>query len=334
MRRPARAFTAPTCWRSSAATRAQPTPARPARLHAHRDATPTPGRESDRGEPGGASTPSRRCHDRSFSTSDHASHDTFLVASLADHSLPASERAAAEALVAACSQCADLHADLLALPGRDPGHAHTGAAERLHAHRTRCPAPSSGGGAASWRSLARRATHSADALAVGLTTLGLAGLLVANIPSFSSPAVRRHRRHRHRWATQRRCQWLANAQCIGGGRSAASGAPVPSAAAAAPALGTLDGSAAGASAAPPAPISPVPPARHRRRISRVRRAARPRARAAHRPGARHPNDLSSPRTWAASRPWSCCRLRSSIGLGLFALRWTTRRWAAEPAGPR
>ena len=116
--------------------------------------------------------------------SDHASHDTILVASLADHSLPASERAAAEALVATCSQCADLQADLLALraatramptPSRPTDYTLT---ER-DAARLR-----SGG----WRRFVAILGSSRDALsrplAVGLTTLGLAGLLVSAAPSF------------------------------------------------------------------------------------------------------------------------------------------------------
>ena len=45
----------------------------------------------------------------------HASHDTMLVASLVDHSLAASERHAAEALIASCEDCAALHLDLTAL---------------------------------------------------------------------------------------------------------------------------------------------------------------------------------------------------------------------------
>ena len=52
------------------------------------------------GEPGGAMPRLGGVMTDPFPTSDHASHDTILVASLADHSLPAAERAAAEALVA------------------------------------------------------------------------------------------------------------------------------------------------------------------------------------------------------------------------------------------
>ena len=140
-----------------------------------------------------------------FTSSDHASHDTILVASLADHSLPASERTAAEALVAACSQCADLHADLLALraatramptPARPTDYTLT----PRDAVRLR-----SGG----WRRFVAILGTSRDALsrplAVGLTTLGLAGLLVATLPSFSmgrsdvSPGPRAGRRRRRRY---------------------------------------------------------------------------------------------------------------------------------------
>ena len=48
-------------------------------------------------------------------TAAHATHDPILVAALTDRSPTATERAAAEALVAGCSLCAQLHADLVAL---------------------------------------------------------------------------------------------------------------------------------------------------------------------------------------------------------------------------
>src|SRR4029453_8106468 len=48
-------------------------------------------------------------------TAGHPAHDTMLVASLVDHSLPASERDAAQHMVDTCRLCADLHSDLLAL---------------------------------------------------------------------------------------------------------------------------------------------------------------------------------------------------------------------------
>lgn len=116
-------------------------------------------------------------------SASHASHDTMLVASLADHSLAPSERTAAEALVAACGPCADIYNDLLALqsatkamptPTRPRDYALTpDDAVRLRP-----------GG---WRRFVAAFGTSRDMLsrplAVGLTTLGLAGLLVATIPS-------------------------------------------------------------------------------------------------------------------------------------------------------
>jgi hypothetical protein len=118
-----------------------------------------------------------------FSSSDHASHDTILVASLADHSLPTSERGAAEALVAACSQCADLQADLLALRAATramptPARPNDYTLTERDAVRLR-----SGG----WRRFVAILGTSRDALsrplAAGLTTLGLVGLLVSAAPS-------------------------------------------------------------------------------------------------------------------------------------------------------
>ena len=166
----------------SVATSTQPTPERPRAFtltaaDAARLATEAAG------EPGSTMPRLTGVMTDPFTSSDHASHDTILVASLADHSLPASERTAAEALVAACSQCADLHADLLALraatramptPPRPTDYTLT----PRDAVRLR-----SGG----WRRFVAILGTSRDALsrplAVGLTTLGLAGLLVATLPS-------------------------------------------------------------------------------------------------------------------------------------------------------
>jgi hypothetical protein len=116
-------------------------------------------------------------------TANHATHDAMLVASLADHSLPDGERTAAEALVASCRDCADLHADLAALraatiamptPARTRDYTLTADdAMRLQPR--------------GWRRLVSAFGTTRDAfsrpLAVGLTTLGLAGLLVTSLPS-------------------------------------------------------------------------------------------------------------------------------------------------------
>ena len=61
-----------------------------------------PARHADRGT-GRVDAPSGGRDDRSNDPAGHAGHDTLLVASLADHSLAPTERAAAEALVAACA---------------------------------------------------------------------------------------------------------------------------------------------------------------------------------------------------------------------------------------
>ncbi|MEA2611029.1 MAG: hypothetical protein QOG32_755 [Chloroflexota bacterium] len=117
-------------------------------------------------------------------TAAHPGHDTLLVASLVDQPLAASERAAAEALVANCASCAELHADLLALqaatralPTPERPRAYTLSADEASRIRR--------GG---WRRFVAAFGSSRDMLtrplAAGLTTLGLAGLLFAAAPSF------------------------------------------------------------------------------------------------------------------------------------------------------
>ena len=168
----------------SAATRDHPVPARQrAFTLTAADASRLAGEAA--GEPVAAAARLGGVMTDPFTPSDHAVHDTMLVASLADHSLAADERAAAEALVAACGQCADLHADLLALRAATramptPPRPNDYMLTARDAARLR-----SGG----WRRFVAILGTSRDALsrplAVGLTTLGIAGLLVANIPSFS-----------------------------------------------------------------------------------------------------------------------------------------------------
>ena len=94
----------------SQATRAQPTPARP------RDFRLTPEDAARlRAEPADDDARLTGVMTDRHGTPAHATHDTTLVASLADHSLPATERAAGMDLVATCVDCAALHADLVAL---------------------------------------------------------------------------------------------------------------------------------------------------------------------------------------------------------------------------
>jgi hypothetical protein len=237
----------------SAATRTQPTPARsrPFTLSSA-DAARLAG---ETGEPGTTAPRLSGVMTDPSTSSDHALHDTMLVASLADHSLATSERAAAEALVAACGQCADLHADLLALRAATramptPARPNDYMLSARDAQRLR-----SGG----WRRFVAILGTSRDALsrplAVGLTTLGLAGLLIANIPSFSFASG-----------------GATSAPVVGAPAGAAAGdtgdgstavdasAAAEAAASAAPAAplpDTLNGLAVGASPAPARAVGPV-----------------------------------------------------------------------------
>ena len=116
--------------------------------------------------------------------SRHEAHDRLLIANLVDRSVDEAERSRAEELLAACHECERLYDDLVALsaatramavPSRPRDFMLTDAdAERLRVR--------------GWRRLLGAIGSSRDAfsrpLAVGLTTLGLAGLMVATVPSF------------------------------------------------------------------------------------------------------------------------------------------------------
>jgi anti-sigma factor RsiW len=153
----------------------------------------------------------------------HAAHDPTSIAALAtrDPDLAPADLAAARAALETCEACATLYADLMAisaavpmaaLPARPRDFTLTAAdAARLRP--------------ALWRRFIRSIGSARDGitfpLAMGLTTLGVAGLLVATVPAFSAGA--------------------------GGAATTLStvGAPLPSAAAAAPgALESLQMSAA------------------------------------------------------------------------------------------
>jgi len=116
---------------------------------------------------------------------DHATHDLGLIAAMStrDPDLTADDRATADALLTACAECARLHADLVALATALPGAAtprrtrdytlNEADAERLRRRGLR-----------GW--LARIGSPRdglTRPLAIGFTTLGLAGLLAATIPT-------------------------------------------------------------------------------------------------------------------------------------------------------
>jgi hypothetical protein len=119
--------------------------------------------------------------------SAHAMHDHALVAALAmrEPDLAEADRAAAGELVAVCAECADLLADLVALQVALPATS-TPARPRDFALTPEDAARLRAGG---WRRVLGFFGSARDSvsrpLAVGLTTLGLAGLLVASMPSFA-----------------------------------------------------------------------------------------------------------------------------------------------------
>lgn len=126
---------------------------------------------------------SGRLTDDMHASAAHPTHDTMLVATLADRTVAGSEREAAEALVATCGMCAALHADLVALSAATRAMP-TPARVRDYTLTSDDAARLRRGG---WRRWVAAFGTSRDMLsrplAVGLTTLGLAGLLVATVPS-------------------------------------------------------------------------------------------------------------------------------------------------------
>ena len=113
----------------------------------------------------------------------HADHDPERIAAAVGGALEPAERATIDSWLATCSSCADLHADLLAIASAEralptPSRPRDFQLTPADVHRLR-----PGG----WRAVLAAIGSSRDAfskpLAVGLTTLGLAGLLVGTVPS-------------------------------------------------------------------------------------------------------------------------------------------------------
>ena len=138
-------------------------------------------------------------------SSDHARHDLLAVAALADRDATGEEAVRAQAQVDTCTECATLHAELLSLTTatrqlpaierpRD-FQLRPEDAQRLRPNRIR----------RLFGSFGTARDGFSRPLAVGLTTLGLAGLMVGILPgtlSFggaaSAPAGRRPDRPRSR----------------------------------------------------------------------------------------------------------------------------------------
>jgi cytochrome c551/c552 len=162
------------------ATAAKDMPA-PARA---RDFTLTPDvasklRPTVRGELVGVAT--RLSGEMTYATSGHEAHDRLLIASLVDRSIADPERARALEQVRACGACAELHAELVALS------AATKALPTPLRRRefTLSPADADRLRVRGWRRLIAAIGSSRDAfsrpLALGFTTLGIAGLLLSSV---------------------------------------------------------------------------------------------------------------------------------------------------------
>jgi hypothetical protein len=160
-----------------------PTPARPREFTLTAAMAEALARETSREPvPSGA----RLSHDMNDSRSRHAAHDRLLIANLIDRSVNEAERARAEELLASCRECEQLYDDLVALSAATrsmavPARPRDFTLSMADADRLRVRG---------WRRVLAAIGSSRDAfsrpLALGLTTLGLAGLLFATIPSIST----------------------------------------------------------------------------------------------------------------------------------------------------
>ena len=169
----------------------------------------------------------------------HDRHDPMLVAALAAGDLAGTDRDQAVALTESCSTCGALHADLLAIArataALPPPIASAGRDFRLSPQQAAGLRPSG------WRRLVpagglRAATT--RRLGVGLATLGLAGLLIGNVPLGFGGA----------------------ASMPTAGDTNAVGAPIPAASAAAAAQGGSSAESVNLAASPAASSAPVAPA--------------------------------------------------------------------------
>jgi hypothetical protein len=169
----------------TAATRELPTVPRPRDFRlTMADATRLAPGHAVPGEPRRAVT--RLTGEMQLPNPEHDRHDPLLVASLLDRTAEPAERERAHARIAACSDCAALHQDLLLLrnAARD-----LPAPTRPRAF-TLSPDDAARQRPAGWRRLVAAFGSTRDVfsrpLAIGLTTIGLAGLLVSSASSLLS----------------------------------------------------------------------------------------------------------------------------------------------------
>ena len=130
-------------------------------------------------------------HASDVQPTSHDRHDTMLVAALAAGDLAATDRDQAIGLTRTCAECASLHDDLVAIARATaavpPPFAMPARDFRL------TPADAARLRPAGWRRLVAALSIPRQAvirpLGVGLTTLGLVGLLIGNIPLGTTASI-------------------------------------------------------------------------------------------------------------------------------------------------
>lgn len=300
----------------ASATAALPTPARP-RDFALDPAMAASIRPTLAREP--SPVEARLRGEMTHATSGHEAHDRLLIASLVDRSISEPERARAEAQLRACGACAELHGELVALseatralpvPARPRDFTLTPAdVDRLRVR--------------GWRRLIAAIGSSRDAfsrpLAIGFTTLGLAGLLVSTVPMpFGGPSA----------GQALRPVGAPTEDATGG---AAAGQEFATQASEAPPAPDASGpaiAAAGPSAAPSAASEAAPAASAEALAPDVlfqggESSPLPGEPDVSRTLAQDPSDDDG--AFASSPMFVVAGLLLLIGVGLFALRWTARR---------
>lgn len=114
---------------------------------------------------------------------DHATHDPLLIAAHLDGTLDARERTRVHDWLAGCSACSTLRADLATLAAAT----HDLPMPRRPRDFTLTEADAQRAASRGWRRMLGAVASPRDRftrpLAIGLTTMGLAGLLIANVPS-------------------------------------------------------------------------------------------------------------------------------------------------------
>jgi hypothetical protein len=231
----------------------------------------------------------------------HAEHDPLLVAALAAGDLEPADRELATSLASTCAECALLEADLraiatasAALPARTRPRDFSLRAEDAARLRRR-----------GWRGLVRAfagpRSGALRPLATGLTTLGIAGLLVAAMPAFP----------------------------LGGSAAAPAPAQAPGSSDTPKSVDTAseDPGTAQYSGRSQPPLNPVPargpagPSPERDRLDRLDGGAVESVG----PSAQPVAAPSAPVARAASPLVALSGTFLILGLGLFGLRWTARR---------